>query len=76
MARVTVEDCLKHVSNRYELVQLATRRVRQLHQGAEPIVRGKNRIIVNALREIATGLVRVRFEKNSEQLDDSEALPN
>jgi DNA-directed RNA polymerase subunit omega len=58
MARVTIEDCLENVSNMYELVHLATRRARQLYKGAEPVVKSKNRVIVTALREIASGKVR------------------
>ena len=57
MARVTIEDCLAHVDNMYELVHLATKRTRQLFKGAEPLVKSKNRIIVTALREIAAGRV-------------------
>jgi DNA-directed RNA polymerase subunit omega len=57
MARVTIEDCLKHVDNMYELVHLATKRTRQLFKGAEPLVKSKNRVIVTALREIASGRV-------------------
>jgi len=57
MARVTIEDCLSHVDNMYELVHLATKRARQLYKGADPLVKTKNRIIVTALREIAAGRV-------------------
>lgn len=57
MARVTIEDCLSHVDNMYELVHLATKRARQLYKGADPLVKSKNRIIVTALREIAAGKV-------------------
>ena len=58
MARITVEDCLDHVENRFELVLVAARRTRQLHLGNDPLVpedRDKNTVI--ALREIAEGLV-------------------
>lgn len=59
MARVTVEDCLRHVDNRFALVMLATKRVRQLKQGAHPLVNSRdNKDIVVALREIAEGKVR------------------
>jgi DNA-directed RNA polymerase subunit omega len=60
MARITVEDCLEKVSNRFELVLLATKRARQLFQGAKPLVEIANREIVTALREIAAGKVRRR----------------
>lgn len=58
MARVTVEDCLSNVDNRYELVHLATKRVKQLRAGRESLVRNKNKDIVSALREIAAGKVK------------------
>ena len=59
MARITVEDCLEHVDNRFELVMLATRRARHMRQyGAEPLVPEENdKPTVIALREIAAGLI-------------------
>jgi DNA-directed RNA polymerase subunit omega len=58
MARLTVEDCLERIDNRYELVILATRRARQLTMGSEPLVEEKNdKPTVIALREIAEGLI-------------------
>ena len=56
MARVTIEDCLDHVDNMYELVHLATKRARQLYKGSDPLVKSKNRVIVTSLREIAAAL--------------------
>lgn len=53
MARVTVEDCLENVENRFALVVLATQRARQLLRDAEPLVASKNKECVTALREIA-----------------------
>ncbi len=58
MARITIEDCLERCENRYELVHLTTRRVKQLREGADPLVRSKNKDIVTALREIASGKVK------------------
>ena len=58
MARITIEDCLDHVENMYELVLLATRRTRQLYSGSDPLVRSKNRTVVTALREIAAGKIK------------------
>lgn len=58
MARVTVEDCLEYVENRYELVHACVRRARQLYRGAERLVHCKNNEVVTALREIAAGKVR------------------
>jgi DNA-directed RNA polymerase subunit omega len=58
MARVTVEDCLEKVGNRFALVILAAERARQLSKGARPLVRCDNKPAVTALREIADGKVR------------------
>ena len=58
MSRITVEDCLQKVTNRFELVMLASRRARQLFSGAKPLVEANNREVVVALREIADGKVR------------------
>mgnify|MGYP003572062400 CR=1 FL=1 len=58
MARVTVEDCLEHVDNRFDLVLLAAKRARQLVNGVEPMLPWENdKPTVMALREIAEGLV-------------------
>jgi len=63
MARVTVEDCLDKVENRFLLVMLASKRVKQLYKGARPLVESKNnRLVVSALREIAAG--KVGYEMN------------
>ncbi len=58
MARVTVEDCLENVDNRFQLVLVATKRARQILLGQEPMVEAeKDKPTVIALREIAEGLV-------------------
>lgn len=59
MARVTVEDCLIHVPNRFELVMVAAKRARQLEvEGADPLVPWENdKPTVVALREIAEGVI-------------------
>lgn len=58
MARVTVEDCLTNVDNRFQLVLVATRRARQLANGKDPMLPWENdKPTVLALREIAQGLV-------------------
>ena len=57
MARVTVEDCLDFVENRFSLVHLAALRTKQLYKGSRPLVDCKNREAVCALREIASGKV-------------------
>ena len=68
MARITVEDCLEHVENRFDLVLLAARRARQISQGADPLVPAENdKPTVIALREIAENLI------NTESMDEMEA---
>jgi len=58
VARITVEDCLKHVLNRFELVHIAAKRVRQIREGSDYLVYSpKNEDIVVSLREIAAGKV-------------------
>ncbi len=58
MARITVEDCLENIDNRFELVLTATKRARQIAHGAEPLVDEENdKPTVIALREIAEGLI-------------------
>ncbi len=58
MARITVEDCLSHVENMFELVLLAAKRARRLANGADPLVDWENdKSTVVALREIAEGKV-------------------
>jgi DNA-directed RNA polymerase subunit omega len=74
MARITVEDCLRKVESRFELVILAARRAKMIMKGAKPLVESDNRSIVNALREVAAG--KVKFEhpeskgKGSDPSDD------
>lgn len=58
MARVTVEDCLEQVPNRFALVILAAERARQIANGAKPLVRCDNKPGVTSLREIAEAKVR------------------
>ncbi len=58
MARITVEDCLENVDNRFELVLTATKRARQIAHGADPLVEEENdKPTVLALREIADGVI-------------------
>ena len=58
MARITVEDCIERVTNRFELVLLATRRARQITRGSTPLVEMENdKPTVIALREIAEGKI-------------------
>jgi DNA-directed RNA polymerase subunit omega len=64
LARVTVEDCLEKVTNRFALVILAAERARQLASGGRALVRCDNKPAVTSLREIAKG--QVRFNENVE----------
>lgn len=57
MARITVEDCLQKIPNRFELVLCATYRARMLSQGHTPKIESRNKPGVTALREIAAGQV-------------------
>jgi len=66
MARVTIEDCLERVDNRFMLVNMVARRVRQIREGSEYLVNApKNEDVVVSLREIAAGKVVAKplFEK-------------
>ena len=77
MARITVEDCLNNVDNRFQLVLVATKRARQLYDGAEPLVEVDNdKHTVIALREIAEGLVTrdILEEQPTLELDEFESL--
>jgi DNA-directed RNA polymerase subunit omega len=61
MARITVEDCLQKVPNRFQLVLAATYRARMLSQGHAPKIETKNKPGVTALREVAAGEVGVEM---------------
>lgn len=73
MARITVEDCLKKVEIRFELVMLAARRAKMIMKGAKPLVESNNRPIVTALREVAAG--KVKFIDPKEKKKQSESPP-
>lgn len=66
MARVTIEDCLDHVDNMYELVHVATLRARQLYNGSGRTVRCKNKEVVSALREVAAGHIAIAEDRSDE----------
>jgi DNA-directed RNA polymerase subunit omega len=61
MARITVEDCLVKIPNRFQLVLAATYRARMLSQGHAPKIESRNKPVVTALREIAAGEVGVEM---------------
>jgi DNA-directed RNA polymerase subunit omega len=73
MARITVEDCLEHVENRFDLVLLATKRARQISEGVEPLLPVENdKPTVVALREIAGGLINRSNVEPAGELDEAE----
>jgi len=79
MARITVEDCLDKVENRFELVLMATRRARQIANGAEPMLEWENdKPTVVALREIAEHKIDAKtleaLEKREQEILEQEAL--
>ncbi len=77
MARITVEDCLDHVDNRFDLVLLASKRARQLANGVEPMLPWENdKPTVVALREVAEGMVKPETlaEADRAAADAAEAL--
>jgi len=73
MARVTVEDCIEKVPNRFKLVHVAAKRAKQLFRGAAPLVSDDNKAPILALREIAANLVEATaMDENS---DEGSAYP-
>lgn len=71
MARITVEDCLEKVNNRFTLIHMASKRVRELRKGDEPTITSKNRDIVVSLREIAAGNVAKADLNSMNELSDA-----
>lgn len=59
MARITIEDCMEQVPNRFQLVRMASIRAKQIKKGARPLIENtENKAVVTSLREIAAGLVK------------------
>ncbi|GAA6151264.1 DNA-directed RNA polymerase subunit omega [Pseudoteredinibacter isoporae] len=78
MARITVEDCLNHVDNRFELVIVGSKRARQIAvQGKEPMVPEENdKPTVLALREIEEGLIDpTMFDVEEDEQDEMPIMP-
>jgi len=75
VARITVEDCLTRVSNRFLLVNMVAKRVRQIREGSEYLVNSpKNEDIVISLREIAAGKIVLKSKsEKTEQIQAPEA---
>jgi DNA-directed RNA polymerase subunit omega len=68
MARITIEDCVRKVPNRFHLARIAMIRTKQLRKGAKPLVESEeNRAAVVALREIAAGYVKPDYLAESEE---------
>jgi DNA-directed RNA polymerase subunit omega len=65
LARVTVEDCLEHVTNRFALTILAAERARQISKGGKPLIECDNKPAVTALREIADSKVKFNEDVTS-----------
>jgi DNA-directed RNA polymerase subunit omega len=59
MARITVEDCLVKIPNRFHLSAVTVKRAKMLLRGARPLVESNNKDVVTALREIAAGEIRL-----------------
>lgn len=68
MARISIQDCLDRIPNRFAIVMLAARRMRQLLKGSDPLVTCNNKEAVTALREIAAGKVGVKNADNNTHL--------
>ena len=66
MARITVEDCLERIDNRFKIIHVAAKRVRQLDKGSQRLVTCKNQNAVTALREIADGKVAITNGEDKE----------
>jgi DNA-directed RNA polymerase subunit omega len=65
MARITVEDCIQRVPNRFHLVQMAAIRAKQIKRGSRALIpAGENKEVVTALREIAAGYIRPDYPES------------
>jgi len=68
LARVTIEDCLKNVNNRFSLVHLAAKRVRQVREGTDLLIKSsKNEDVVTVLREIAANRIVIKKNEDLEE---------
>ncbi|MEN9826147.1 MAG: hypothetical protein RI953_1892 [Pseudomonadota bacterium] len=71
MARISIQDCLDRIPNRFAVVMLAARRMRQLQKGSDPLVECRNKEAVTALREIAAGVVGIHHMENIPGLSEN-----
>jgi DNA-directed RNA polymerase subunit omega len=68
VARITVEDCIQRVPNRFHLVQMAAIRAKQLKRGSAALIQqGENKEVVTALREIAAGYIKPDYPEAGEE---------
>ena len=75
MARITVEDCLRKVENRFLLVNMVAKRVRQIREGSDYLVSSpKNEDIVVSLREIAAGRIKIKEGDSTEEVETEELV--
>ena len=75
MARITVEDCLRKVENRFLLVNMVAKRVRQIREGSDYLVSSpKNEDIVVSLREIAAGRIKFKEDDSTEEVETEELV--
>jgi DNA-directed RNA polymerase subunit omega len=66
VARITVEDCIRRVPNRFHLVQMAAIRAKQLKRGSGALIQqGENKEVVTALREIAAGYIKPDYQEEA-----------
>lgn len=65
MARITVEDCIRRVPNRFHLVQMAAIRAKQIKRGSQSLIpAAENKEVVTALREIAAGFIQPDYPED------------
>ena len=77
MARITIEDCVEKVPNRFHLIQMAAIRAKQLKQGANTLVSAEdNKAVVIALREIAAGRVMPDYSAEEAAEEAAKAAAN
>lgn len=75
VARITMEDCLKKVTNRFQLVNMVSKRVRQIRDGSEYLVSSpKNEDIIIALREIAAGKITLKEDGTEQEATESKQI--
>jgi DNA-directed RNA polymerase subunit omega len=68
LARITVEDCIRRVPNRFHLVQMAAIRAKQLKRGSRALIQvAENKEVVTSLREIAAGYIKPDYPESAEE---------